>query len=358
MSRELRSLQKQATETVDSLRRIDERLAEYVEPTAAPLQLVKTKAQLEKRLDNLRKREQSLRGESESESGGRLPPLLTYDLDRSVQEFELSQKIDQLGPSASKPLICLIHGDDHQCHDKFVDCLEKIELRRVLSLKPDLAPYRVYIPKWPCQLTELDNFQERYRKSLADSILGYSRATQQDINDWLASHPEPMMIELEFLTRSWKKHAAKIVLKVLEFWRNWPDLAPHQVLLVCLSIKYPVQRRSPLFKVFGGKPISEEFSGALQALSHTSDNEIILAVLSMLKGVTQQDAEAWVRARERDLLTRFGEDVVDVLRDTIRTMFEQCQSQEDPKRIPMAEVTHQLRTIFRRRIADYEKFIL
>jgi hypothetical protein len=259
----------------------------------------------------------------------------------------LGQKLEELGSSSPKPVICLIHGNDYECHDKFIDCLEKSGLRKLLSLQQNLAPYRVYISNWPSQLHELDPFHQRYCKSLADQILGYSRASQQEINDWLAGHPEPVMIESEFSTRSWENHGAKVVAKVLEFWQSWPKLAPSQVLLVCLCIKYPLQRPSPLSKVFGCKPISKVTADALKSLAHSHHNQIILAVLPTLEGVTQDDAKAWVRSRKSALVLRYGEDVVDALNGRIRSMYEQCQSREDPKRIPMEGVTHQLRSILR-----------
>jgi hypothetical protein len=352
MSKELHSIQKQIAETKDNLRRIDERIAAWVEPTQVPLQLQKDKDKLQELLDELQEREQSLRAEPGSKGSDRLPPLLTYDLDRSLQEFELGQKLEELGASSPKPVICLIHGQCYECHDKFIDCLEKSGLRRLLNLKSDLAPYRVYIPKWPSQINELDNFDKRYCKSLADQTLEYSRASRQEINDWLAGHPEPVIIESEFSTRNWEKHAARVINKVLAFWQGWPQLAPNQVLLVCLCIKYPIQRRSLFSKVFAHRPISEVAADALQKLAHRHKNQIILAVLPTLQSITQQQAEDWVRTHESDLISRYGEDVIDALKATIRSIYEQCQSREDPKRIPMEDLTHQLRSILRQHEAQ------
>jgi hypothetical protein len=277
----------------------------------------------------------------------RMPPLFAYDLDRSIQELELGEKLEQLGLSSPKPVICLIHGNDDECHDKFIDCLKEISLRKLLKLQQNSAPYHVCIPKWPSQLHELDHFNQLYCKSLADEVLQYSRATPQEINDWLTSHPEPVIIEFEFSTHNWEKHALKVISKILEFWQNWPPLAPSQILLVCLCIKYPAERSSPLAKVFGSKPISQVAAAALQALARNQSNQIILAVLSTLEGVTQDDAERWVRVRESNLVTRYGEGVVDALKDTIRSTYERYQSREDPKRIPMKDVADQLRSILR-----------
>ena len=274
----------------------------------------------------------------------RLPALLTYDLDRSDQEFQLSQHIEKLGRLPPKPLICLIHGNDDECHDKFIDCLEKKGLHRLLGLTQNLAPYRIYIPKWPSQPNEQDHFHERYRKSLADSILQYSHASQEELNACLMAQPAPVIIELEFQARSWKKHAANVVLNVLDFWQQWPPLAPNQTLLVFLSIRY-LSKQRPLSKVFGCKPIGEEISASLKSLPDTYSRQIMVAVLPTLEGVIRQDVEAWVRMKENELLLRFGEAVVDDLRETVRAMFEECQSKEEPKRISMKRVTKRLRQI-------------
>ena len=276
---------------------------------------------------------------------GRLPELFTYDLDRGQQEFELSQTLERLGPLSPRPVLCFLHGDQRECHDKFIQCLEKASLRRLLRLKPTQAPYRYLITKWPSQLDELNNFQKRYCMHLGAKILDDNQADPQRINDWLASIPAPVIIETEFFTRSWKRHAAKVVIQVLEFWRRWPELAPNQVLLVCLSIKYPSPQRSLLSTVCGRKSIREEVAAALAAWSLPPDDRVMLAALSPLRGVTQQDAEAWVHDNERDLIRRYGEAAVDELNDTIHTMFEQCPSPEEPKRLPMEAVARQLRNL-------------
>jgi|GEM_PF-3289927 len=280
----------------------------------------------------------------------RMPSSFAYDLDRSIQELELSQKLAQLGLSSPKPVICLIRGNSSECLDKFIDCLKEISLRKFLKLPQDIAPYCVSIPKWPSQLHELDYFDQLYCKSLADQVLGYSRASTEEINDWLRNHPEPVIIEFRFSTGNWEKHALKVITKVLEFWQNWPSLAPSQILLVCLRIEYSVEKSSPLSnlsKVFGSKPISKVADAALEALSRNPRSQIILAVLSTLEGVTQDDAEGWVRAKESDLVKQYGEDMVEALKDTIRSLYEQYQSREDPKRIPMKEVADHLRSIWR-----------
>ena len=277
----------------------------------------------------------------------RLPELLTYDLNRGAQEFQLSETIEHLDPSLVKPVLCILHGDQRECHEKFIRCLEKTGLRRLLRLQPTQAPCRYLITKWPSQPDELDHFHKRYCMHLGAEILEDNQATPQAINDRLASIPAPVIIETEFFTRRWQQHGAKVVQKVLEFWQNWPALAPNQILLVCLSIKYPLPQRSGCWaKIFAQRPMSEEVAATLETLSPAPKERVMLSVLPPLKGVTQQDAETWVRANETDLVGRYGEAAIDALHDTIQAMFEQCPSSEEPKRLPMEDVTRQLRSQF------------
>ena len=47
----------------------------------------------------------------------KIPPLLPYMPDRKQQEFELAEAVKKhLDQAHLKPLICILHGYQHQCH--------------------------------------------------------------------------------------------------------------------------------------------------------------------------------------------------------------------------------------------------
>lgn len=281
-----------------------------------------------------------------------LPPLLTYNLDREDQDFELFQKIKGLSDRSPKPLICLIHGDKRQCHDKFIDCIKKSSLRKHLRLKDNLTPQTFYLKKWPCELKNISHFQERYLKSLSEEILSYSSASKEELNNHLAKYPCPVLIEAHFHTYSWKQHAYKIVTKLLEFWQNWPQLAPGQILLVCIAIKYTVRPTPSLFKLFSCKPIDRQVSESIQALSNANYKQIVLAGLPALEGITEQQVEDWIRAQREGLMGK--EEVIDDLLGEIRDQFEHYQSGTHPKKMPMEDVTKMLRSTIRNYIDSQE----
>ena len=77
-------------------------------------------------------------GEGNESVGSRIrrniPDLLPYMVDRRAQEDEIRTILQQASPQSPKPLVVMVHGDEYQCHDKFVDRLVTYTLPMVLSL--------------------------------------------------------------------------------------------------------------------------------------------------------------------------------------------------------------------------------
>ncbi|PNJ91567.1 hypothetical protein CEP14_13710 [Cylindrospermopsis raciborskii C04] len=69
----------------------------------------------------------------------KIPSLLPYLVNRIEQEYELGRVIVRNSPS---PLICIIHGDEFQSHDKFLERLHKVSLPRFLG-EESIKKYRL-----------------------------------------------------------------------------------------------------------------------------------------------------------------------------------------------------------------------
>ncbi|MEM9449285.1 MAG: hypothetical protein AAGA75_12230 [Cyanobacteria bacterium P01_E01_bin.6] len=80
----------------------------------------------------------------------KVPPLLPYLPDRTEQEYELGKAIQNLMVRPrQQPLLCIVHGDEQQSHDQFLDRLQKVSLPRLLQLNLKTTSIRDYHLKWP-----------------------------------------------------------------------------------------------------------------------------------------------------------------------------------------------------------------
>ena len=89
-----------------------------------------------------------------------VPLLLPYRVNRKNQEFELGKALQQcLNQVPSYPLVCIIHGDEFQCHDTFFRCLKEC-LSKFLGLDPNQTVIKEYHLDWPAKLKNLDSLRE------------------------------------------------------------------------------------------------------------------------------------------------------------------------------------------------------
>ena len=170
--------------------------------------------------------------------------LLHFLPDRHDQELALSEAIESCR-RARRPLICLILGNDDECHDKFVERLYLHSLRGYLELEPIVPIKHVPLP-FPPHTSDTSDFHRRLRFSLANPILGRSQATVADVNAYLVAHRVPTVIHTYLRIQDWQQREEVIIRNFLEFWQGWPELAFDQWLLVCLCLRCEQQTRNRL----------------------------------------------------------------------------------------------------------------
>ena len=168
-----------------------------------------------------------------------VPSLLPYLPNRTEQEFELGRAVQKLmTQTPRRPLVCIVHGDEFQSHDKFLERLRKVSLPRLLRLDLSQTAVKEYHLGWPSSLKSLKILPDRLCKNLADTVENYSLATVEQINQTFCRCPGPVVVHLHLLTEDWQRLGSGLLPKVLEFWQHWPDLTPDQTLIICVFIKY------------------------------------------------------------------------------------------------------------------------
>ena len=286
------------------------------------------------------------------------PPLLPYLANRSAQEEALEEALEYFQESAKPyPFICVVHGNEYECHDMFLERLRLVSLPPSLGFDRDEIQIKKINLCWPYAEKNFKKIQLRLRKSLAKDVLGRSDASLEDVNQHLCKYPTPIMLMTFLTTRNWAQQGLRILDELLEFWRSWPDLNPNQKLIVCISITYEAKqysypKKSWLKWLFCFLDYLRGFSERRQirrlndyihkqlANLHKSDSEqgdqFSLSILPELTGIDKQPVEEWVRSKDtRDFL---GETAVSKLMPRVRKMFE-AHAQET---MPMEELADRL----------------
>jgi inactive STAND len=287
------------------------------------------------------------------------PSLLPYLPNRSEQEFELGKALQLLLKQVPPhPLVCIIHGDEFQSHDKFLERLRKFSLPRWLGLDPNQTVIKEYPLNWPAGLKNLDELRERLRTYLADSVLGYSLSSLEEIHATFCKYPNPIIIHTHLLTEDWQQQGFEILNKLLEFWQNWPDLIPGQKLIICVFIKYQIKRQKHIkrfsfgwifsylksfYKRYRYQSINNNISRQLEVLAASKIqhfDRLSCTVLPKLTGVRRTHVENWVRSEETKQF--MGEVMIERLIDAVRDMFDNWEEQTSFDTIPMDDLAEEL----------------
>ncbi|MBN3926185.1 hypothetical protein [Nostoc sp. NMS4] len=344
---EIKSIEKQIAEIEDNLLLINENESQHPEKEKIPLSLTKNKRQFEKQLQKLR--DELARLITVAPSSVALPDylyLLPDYLNRSGQESALSAAINNLDKRKTKPLLCIFHGDEYQCHNPFYERLIKSSIPELLEIKDsEKTSIKCYYPSFPINFKDRDNFDYMLQQSLAKNISEVSRnVSNQTINDCLAKYPGPVILYIHLLANDLPKSSLKSTLNsFIDFWNRWPTLAEKQQLIVFLSIKYYQKKKRLINFMSDRNDISMIIEEHLPT-QLSSCKRLIGIVLPKLEGITRHEVEEWVQAQCRNYFFE-KVDFNQYIEPKIREIFEQYKSNDLPKRIPMENLASQLRSI-------------
>lgn len=294
-----------------------------------------------------------------SQKARSIPSLLPYLPNRSDQEFELGHKIQaHFQQSAKSPFVCIIHGDEFQSQDMFLERLQKVSLPRILKLDTTKNVIKAYCLPWPSGVKDLEKIPEHLCKNLADAVEGYSFASAENINQTFRKYPAPIIVHTHLLTEDWDCHREGIIPKILDFWNKWPELVPSQKIIVCIFIKYQVKRYKrrgflswlrPLklinrfLKHYRCCKLNQKIHQQLYEISQLEFSQFEKlngVVLPELSGISRIHVENWVRG---EMTKEFiGEARLEQLIHSVRDMFNHWELQTSSNTIPMDDLAEGL----------------
>jgi inactive STAND len=284
-----------------------------------------------------------------------IPSLLPYLVNRSKQEYELEKGIKKLVEKAPiSPLICIIHGDEFQSHDKFLERLHKVSLPKFLG-QDSIKQY--HLPS-PPKLKNSHEFSDYLRNKLADIVIQRSSASLEEINAFFNECTIPILIHTHLLTEQLQKQEFSTLHNLLNFWHTWP-IQIEQNLIICIFIKYQIKRKNQtknsdiislffsfvnyFFKQYRYQRVNQKIYQHIETLSLSNFekfNRLSGLVLPELTGVNRGEVEDWVRMEYTQNV--IGEAMADKLIKEIRELFHKWEEQNSSNTIPMDDLADNL----------------
>ncbi len=248
-----------------------------------------------------------------------IPELIPYLPNRRDQRDELDKALRRWKENRTRPLVCLVVGDELQAQDMFSKRLLKEDLPKLLKLDDYLGVKEYHLgcrEAYPGR----EGFEKQLLRDLAEGVLDDSSASKEDINQAFTKILNPILVHAHVWSAKYGRDAGAWVEGFLDFWGKWPDLSIDKPLLIVLFVKYLRKRTSWLDKR-RLKTMIHIFEGYEAA----PPGRLTCLNLPELKGVGQTEVEHWARAdaapfcRVQQLITE------------IRRLFER----QDSATIPM-----------------------
>jgi hypothetical protein len=260
--------------------------------------------------------------------------FLPYLADCTDQEYCLQEAL--ANDIWQAPIVAIIHGDEYQCLEKFRERLEKLSLPRLMKLNEEQEVIKSYAISWPATISDIKDFPKRLLNSLSTAVLRQGIGNKENIQQKLANHPVPVLIHATLLSSEWKSFKEAWIEQYLLFWKNWPQLAPRQKLLVFLFIKYESKyNKGSLFST----PLNKQIELQLNSLNFLPYAPLRGIILPKLNGVSRAEAEDWARSDEVRALC----DSDLVIRE-IREWYSR-ESKEEKQLVPMEKLVDSLKKL-------------
>lgn len=136
----------------------------------------------------------------------------------------------------------MIHGDEMQCHNQFMDCIKQLYWQRILYPGPDEQanlkmiqlfhlPFAEEIDRWhDLVANDLKNKLQIYKDKPLDIYKEINRQAHEAF---------PILLFDSIYSSEWLECGKDLVCeRFLKFWNQWPTSKSQHPLIVCLLIKY------------------------------------------------------------------------------------------------------------------------
>ncbi|MTJ10201.1 hypothetical protein [Anabaena sp. UHCC 0204] len=333
----LKALEEEFNQIEKAYKAICDKLNETYDPELKN-KLILQKDRLEKDMVNKEKEIEELKFSiQKNDEFSAQRSFLSYLANRSHQEFELTEAIENRDPS--RLLVCIIHGDELQSHTKFLERMQNDFLPHVLGLDQNKTTVKIKKMTYSSELKNLNELPKFLLMNLRKTLLTRNSASLQEINE-LFNKSSPMIVYTDLVTDDLPKQGFLILNKLLECWQDWHNQNTiNENVIVCICVKYKrIEWRWNIFaffKQYHYQQINKKMRKHIQEFSSISEkyNFLSVVILSELEAIGRADVENWADCEHTKNFV--GEDKIQQLKDKIGDMFDKWQKQNSSDRIPM-----------------------
>lgn len=273
------------------------------------------------------------------DSEDNLRPILPYLCDRSPQEGQLSSALAaHQARKPQRPFLCIIHGDELECHTDFMWRLQRISFPHLLQLELKQLSVIEYSLEWPSSSARPHEHEKLFLGNLGSSLMKNSAASAEDVNKIIALHEQPLMISSSLLTEGFSVHGTDLLATFINFWNAWPDLPPGRTLINVVCIKHQRPETTPYFLPQKLKAIDDQLRTYLKDLDWSLYPGLSGVVLQELEAIGRGDVDNWSRIQH-------VRDVRRIQDHEIRSLFSRTDLCTDDGRIPMEKLAPHLKAL-------------
>jgi hypothetical protein len=262
--------------------------------------------------------------------------LLPYMVNRREQLLTLGKAI-RAHHNRSCPLLCLIHGDEDECSDMFLERLKQEFLYQVLEKDThnDMESYSL----WGI-FNDVDRLHEKMQVSLGEQLCNNPFASLDEISHVVVRKRCPVIFSADVSSKNLQRgEGIKTIHDFINFWAKWPTfLQQDHLILVCLFINYKKDFEKINFfkRIFGISSINQKIRKALNTLELNSFQDNYIVLLPELQSIEKHQVIEWAKVYARDFCN------VEVLTKEIHKIFTSADH------IAMEPLVFQLKKILER----------
>jgi hypothetical protein len=246
--------------------------------------------------------------------GVTIPPLLPYRCDRGDQYDDISSRLGPGGglDDGEMPLVFLIHGEESQALNKFVECLQ-VEVAS-LAVAPEGAVVRRIDVPWPTA-SSLQAFEASFTRHLARVLsVGFPISPRAVADKIDLLHEGLLIVHARVYTDEWSQERALGLRKFIDFWNSLTFRPRRFPVLILVTVEYREARG--LMERF---TIGRRNQAVRKTLLHLAEEgaQEGVALVRELANVKRFHAEAWAECEDVKVLVH-QRDIRDKIADVFR----------------------------------------
>lgn len=243
-----------------------------------------------------------------------IPRLLPYLADRVDQELVLGKAIKSFC-DFTRPFICIIHGEEKQCSDMFI---ERVFHRSLAQIIP--AQTGKEIKRFELSSDRFSNYQQFHTKMDASLSIGVAKelfASQEKVAEVLAKEDTPVLLRITLSSQDCLENkGAKAIEFFLQYWQQWKvDAGQKNLLLICLCFDY-----MPIQVGFWGRLWDKDLLNTQlrDYLNNLNFAQFSLqgVVLPELGEIIEKQVQDWARLHKNDIHEQLHPKITEIFQDS------------------------------------------